>query len=269
MEPDPLSYNLFSWASVFVRTAVAHLSFTPCPPSSLKIEEERFVLNEHGRGIVVLLHGFKQKRSSLFQQWKVVQEAIPLLYHTLYVPRLNYEDVPAVANLLCMEGNMAVFSTMQEWCTDHPDDPILILGISLGGRIAIGLQHALRYAAARQHIHTVTLGSPLIGTSLLSFLPLSLWRLFLGVAVVAELNPASHQQLVLANMMQEVAPHRSFCHVYSTTDHLVFPPSCCVTVGIARSSLGLHGCAHREILTHPDTLHYLASYVFPPSPSGD
>lgn len=257
-----MSLNLFTWAAVFGRTSAAHLSpFRLCPPSE---ENELFELNKDGTGLIVLLHGYKQHRGSLMAQWRAVQDAMPTPnpYRTLYVPHIHYEDVPPSTNLLYLEHNMHLFSTVQEHCQHFEEDDILIVGISLGGRIAIGLQHALRRAAERHHIHTITLASPLQGTALLRYIPF-LWY-FLGGSVFAELNPDGSQQLHLANMMTDIAPHRSFQHFYSRTDHLVFPPSRCVTVGVVQSTFCLSNCAHREVLTHPDVIRSIVSFLFPP-----
>lgn len=257
-----MSLNAFAWASVLGRTLAAHLSpFRYCVPS---VEEEVFTLNAEGRGLIVLLHGYKQHRGSLMAQWATVEKAMthPNAYRTLYVPHIHYEDAPPSSNLLCLESNASIFSTVQAHCEQHEEDDILIIGISLGGRIAIGLQHALRRAAERQHIHTITLASPLQGTSLVRYIPFASY--FLGNAVYAELNPNSSQQLHLANIMYNIAPHRSFLHFYLRTDHLVFPPSRCVTVGAAQSTFCLSNCAHREVLTHPYVIHSIVSFLFPP-----
>lgn len=265
---EGMSYNPLRWARVLLRAVPRIVSDTAgrvplCRAADLDCES--FVAEPEGtrsvepEGLMVVLHGFRQSRAALMRNLQPIR-ALGLPFRELYVPHVNY-DVP---DLLSLEGNTAVLAHVREFCDDHPREPLLILGMSAGGRLAVALQAALRYVA-HTHVHTVTLVAPLRGSQLVRMAPgaLPFWRWLIG-PFADQLDPAHESQALLTHLLTSAEqPHRTFAHFYSATDYLVFPPAYCVSdVGTRHA---LHNCSHGEAMTHPDVIRYLGTFLFPPT----
>lgn len=270
---EGMSYNPLRWARVLLRAVPRIASDTAgriplcrttdldcetfvTDPKDGKTEGTRGVELE---GLMVVLHGFRQSRASLMHNLQGIR-ALALPFRELYVPHVNY-DVP---DLLSLEGNTSILSHVREFCDEYPREPLLLLGMSAGGRLAVALQAALRYVA-HTHVHTVTLVAPLRGSQLVRMAPgaLPVWRWLIG-PFADQLDPTHESQALLTHLLTSAEqPHRTFAHFYSTTDYLVFPPAYCVSdVGTRHA---LHNCSHGEALTHPDVIRYLGTFLFPPT----
>lgn len=268
---EGMSYNPLCWARMLFRTAPRIVGETVgriplCCGANL--DQEIFLVESSKQsegappiaheGLLVVLHGFRQSRASLMRNLQPIFD-LHLPFRETYVPHVNYD----AADLLSLEGNAALLAHVREFCDDHPQEPILLLGMSAGGRLAVALQNALRYVA-HTHIHTVTLVAPLGGSQLVRMVPgaLPLWQWLIG-PFADQLDPQHESQRLVSHMLAHAEqPHRTFAHFYSVTDYLVFPPSLCV------SSVGtrhvLRHCAHGDALTHPDVIRYLGTFLFPP-----
>ncbi len=262
---DHMSYNVFRWAAVMLRNMLPRLPAVPCLDASAE-DADREMLDmpappaAEPEGMLIVLHGFRQSRASLMAQLAPLR-ALKLPFRSLYVPHIDY-DVP---DLLALENsNAAIFNTVRGFCNEHVGEPLMIVGMSGGGRLAVALTNALRYVE-HTHIHTITLVAPLHGSMLVGMLPGCFfgWRALLG-PFADQLDTAGDSQPLLNHMLlSSNHEHRTFAHFYSTTDHLVFPPNVCVSA--AGTHHVLRNCAHREALTHPDFLRYVGTFLFPPS----
>ncbi len=147
--------------------------------------------------VVVFLHGLRPMTSqtpAIIAEWDVGDA-------TVIAPEIAYHE--------CGITEAAVGATeLVHHLTSHMVSPrILIVGHSMGGRVAMEMQRRMTY----DNVRVITLGSPLQGTWA-TCLPLSRW--FLGAT--APLTP-----------MQSDRPSLATCY-YSYFDHMVRPSTATV-----------------------------------------
>jgi hypothetical protein len=222
-------------------------------------DQEIFDENPDGHGLMIVLNGYKASRANVYRQIQIMRQTSNKQYRALYVPHVHYER-----NMDIATANSDIFTYIQEFCRDNPREPILIVGISAGGRLAVRLENVLRREPAA--VHVVTIGSPLNGTSLVRLLPgfRILSSLMVGSTLVEEFDPLSAAQSPIAEAVFHSDINRTYCHFYSTSDHMVFPPYRCVaTAELPKArTYALHGCAHHDMFTHPDVIRYLETFRF-------
>lgn len=225
------------------------------------IDQEEFDKNEHGHGMVVVLSGYKSSRAVFIQQLDEMRRVLSKDYSVVYAPHLIYDPDKTI-----MESNTGVLSYIRQFCFDHPNEPILIVGISAGGRLAIYLSNALQMARIQTRIHIITLGSPLKGTSLVRILPgvFHLAKYMVGKTMIEEFDPYSNKQLELSQCILNSEMDHTFFHFYSNTDWMVFPPHYCATpLGPPKAySKSIYRCAHNRIQVHHEVLSYLSKFHF-------
>lgn len=220
-------------------------------------EQEVFDENPDGTGLLVVLHGYKASRANLYRQIQKLRAASATQYRALFVPHVHYERDQTI-----VDANADILSAVWEFCRDYRGEPVLLVGISTGGRLAVHIENALRREPCA--VHVVTVGSPLCGTSLAK-MPGARW--VVGRTLVQEFDPRSMLHDLIAEAVCHSDDNRTFYHFYSTTDHMVFPPYRCVTptAPLKACAHALHRCAHHDMFEHPDVQRHIATFRFAPT----
>lgn len=237
----------------FLRSLFVSIFLTEHPTPE-EMNQQVFDENARGCGVAIVLHGFKARRKFFHRKLKMIRESLGGRYRQVYAPDLRYEH-----NGCIYESHLHVLDCIKFFCDVYKGEPVLLIGISAGGRLA------MRYAADLQTllnpVHVVTLASPLSGTSVIYVAP---WfaKIVCGEECAEEFHPESLRQERMADAMRDTPAHHSFHHFYSSADWIVFPPHRCVGPG-THQSLGPHPHAH--VQTHPAFLEYIAELRMEPA----
>ena len=250
--------NVVVWVYVAIRYLLLRLFFLTARVWHAPIDDddEFIVCGDEGEGLLVILHGIGASRSHFLRQVHHNKQQLlarGMRYRRIYAPRVVYDR-----NRSIFAANQHVISNIRQLHEQHDDEPIHIIGMSAGGRLAVCAQYGLRNITVPMKI--VTVGSPLNGTSLVSCVPKRLARWIVGPTLLRDFDPdCGAEQLNLAEYIQYSAPNRHFYHCYSTTDWMVFPPHRCATaIGKPRAyAVPIRAVAHGELLTQPQVLDCL------------
>lgn len=247
---EPMERNPFVWIYFFFRYIVLlffyfvlNLFWLFGIPQAIEFETITHITQEthESRGMLVVLQGYKASRQKLMAQ--VCKITSRTNYRVIYIPQLIYDRDKTIT-----ASNTDVYSTIDEFCRDHDDEPIHIIGISAGGRFAVWLQSMLR--AHKNPMRIITLGSPLNGTALINAFAgmRTITRFVVGSTLAEEFDPLSSTHLPLAECIANSDNTRAFLHFYSTVDWVVFPAHRCTTAtGSPKAHVISLRCAHNEI----------------------
>lgn len=208
-------------------------------------------------GLVILIHGHNRPSGLVAIDRATLWNAILSNSNTPYTccasPMIDYED---------SERNRTstgiLYVLLERYTKAHPTSPILIVGMGVGGRIAMGLMYHSRHLKAQNRIHAVTIGTPLFGTVFNNMTRL-ITRFFYNDFISRELTTSDEQLLFMEHLFASWTTTLTAYHFYGRTDWLMCPPWRCVyRVGTMQA---LDYAPHEELPTHPDVLAYLANYT--------
>lgn len=199
-----------------------------------------------GEGLLAVFPGFKQNSilfdrcSETFRQQRVGK------YKVFYRPHLSYAhngDVDQYAK--------EAQETIIRWARKNHGKPIMMIGISMGGTVAMHIQSKLQRLRNVGRVDVVTLGSPLAGSGW-GYVAPRLLNWMGGLHFAKRMKPNA------AHIPEEMAycpvSHR-YHHVYSPTDWMVMPPE--TSVIRKGSVLRLDACPHNMIPEHPALLEFI------------
>lgn len=240
-----MEHNPLVWLYVFARfLSIKALGLVDWRETNTV--NEIFLADENGEGLSIVLDGYASQRSLFARQVRAfVNNEKRCRYRCVYAPHINYDR-----NDTILEANTHILGTIFTFCADYPGEHIDLIGISAGGRLAIGLLFLLRRQNVR--VRTVTIASPLNGTSLVRLVPgaYHVAKALVGDTLINEFDPQqSNLHMDLANNVALSESNRTFLHFYGTSDWIVFPPHRCTTaVGPPYAYYkALHACSHHEI----------------------
>ena len=199
-------------------------------------------------GLVVILHGYRASVRRFVEQRDKIAREVEEHYPVVFSPVMTYQHNGAPEQFASH-----VFDEVENFAKNHPEAPILIVGISAGGRVAWRLEKELRNH--NNPLHLVTVGTPLHGTSVVYVSPW-LARKTCGDDLFEEFHPesGSHEELHKDN---DARPeHHTLFHFSSKTDWVVFPPHRCFSERKLHRSVTR--CSHNHLQTSKEVLDYLS-----------
>jgi hypothetical protein len=266
MEVEEMEH-VFCWVFTALHYVVLKLFFIAfrflrTPNNTLRDTDEVILHGDDGHGLLVVLHGYGAGRTNLANQIDQLvaqlEQQPRFAYRRLYVPKVVYDK-----NRSIFDANTHIYSNINEYHRQHDDEPIDIIGVSAGGRLAIAIQYAMRNTPIPMRI--VTVGSPLNGTALIPLvrqMPLGhhLLHTLVGETLLRDFDPScGREQADMIEYASYVPSNHTFRFLYSTVDWMVFPPHRC-TINVAMTSgcaVCIGAVAHGDMLVHPSVINTL------------
>lgn len=255
--------SLYDWASAlskFVGGAFGHVTRTlaAAPDSEFMdlIDRDGDGLGEPlPGGLAIILHGYNARKPSVEWCRDIMWESIcedhvdKPVFQSLLSPLMDYHcgTLREVAS--------RAFDVVDKFVEKYPTMPVLIIGISAGGRVAAELSSRIRWS--NNPVTVVTIASPLKGTHLVNFSEY-LARRSCGEHMYEEFNPSSERQDEIRAIFSTLPDHHSAVFFYCTTDWTVYPPSVCYFEGFPRKEIT--ACPHNQTQVHPVVLEFLETF---------
>lgn len=206
--------------------------------------------NWSGKGLLIVLPGFRQS----IRRFKECRNAFARATKNVYTDVLS----PAP---IAYEGDQSMYSIasnyillIRNYAIQYPKAPILIIGISAGGRLALYLEQLLRDVSNK--IIVITIGSPLYGTNIIQWLPHSFLMKWCGKHFLDELDVDSKINIEMYKSIEKKPEHHEFIHFYSKQDWMSYPWKYCVTPH--HKGIQIHRCPHSLLFMSDEVLHYLS-----------
>lgn len=204
-------------------------------------------------GLLVLIHG---RNAHPYQWWAYLKETPAFLSgFAIFAP-----EVLLGGNVYLDESVEPIFYQIKAWTQKFGNKPIILIGTSLGGRIALELSNRLK----DDRVFVISLAGAIGGSGLLSLgEKIGVARYLVEAPIREELtiNSSREKKLLRDARRRAHMGNINYAFIGSTFDHLLFKsslafPHVTLDANISRNIL-LKAAGHSEIVTSSMPIIYL------------